>query len=143
MYHNGWTSRKTSFSTFIFISIADCLLVLRDRPFKHNMWSALSIAPYALSLGLFSLLYFVVFPWVEYVRDPKGMCLTRPLPPTNLRHPVDIIRASKIPQPKPLLWDVCGTFHDLSIERVPLERASGTTQNQARHSNRTQYVIVR
>lgn len=53
------------------------------------------------------------------------------------------IRASEIPKHEPLLWDVCGTFHALSIERVPLERASGTTQNKACHSNRTQYAVVR
>ncbi|KAI9927379.1 hypothetical protein ASPWEDRAFT_116947 [Aspergillus wentii DTO 134E9] len=37
------------------------------------MWSIISIAPYAFAVGFFSFLYFCVFPYVEYLRDPKGL----------------------------------------------------------------------
>jgi hypothetical protein len=36
------------------------------------MLSAFSAAPYAVGLGLFLAVYFLVLPYVEYLRDPKG-----------------------------------------------------------------------
>jgi hypothetical protein len=36
--------------------------------------SAFSAAPYAAGLGLFLLGYFFVIPYIEYLRDPKGIC---------------------------------------------------------------------
>ncbi|CAP96235.1 Benzoate 4-monooxygenase [Penicillium chrysogenum] len=35
--------------------------------------SAFSAAPYAAGLGLFLLGYFLVIPYIEYLRDPKGL----------------------------------------------------------------------
>ncbi|KAJ6140334.1 hypothetical protein N7471_006820 [Penicillium samsonianum] len=35
--------------------------------------SAISAAPYAVGLGLFLFAYFLVLPYVEYLRDPKGL----------------------------------------------------------------------
>ena len=37
------------------------------------MWSLIAIAPYAVGLVLFAFAYFVAIPYVEYLRDPKGM----------------------------------------------------------------------
>lgn len=36
--------------------------------------TAISAAPYAAGLGLFLLGYFLVLPYIEYLRDPKGIC---------------------------------------------------------------------
>lgn len=35
--------------------------------------SAFSAAPYAAGLALFLLGYFLVIPYIEYLRDPKGI----------------------------------------------------------------------
>lgn len=35
--------------------------------------TAISAAPYAAGLGLFLLGYFLIFPYIEYLRDPKGI----------------------------------------------------------------------
>lgn len=38
-----------------------------------GMWSFVSLAPYAIGLTFFAFVYFLVMPYVEYLRDPKGM----------------------------------------------------------------------
>ena len=45
-----------------------------------GMWSFVSLAPYAIGLIFFAFVYFLVMPYVEYLRDPKGMilCYRRP-----------------------------------------------------------------
>lgn len=45
--------------------------LLHREPFV-NMWSLIAIAPYAIGLVFFIFVYFVVFPYVENLRDPKG-----------------------------------------------------------------------
>jgi hypothetical protein len=37
------------------------------------MWSLVAAAPYAIGLVFFAFIYFVAIPYVEYLRDPKGM----------------------------------------------------------------------
>lgn len=37
------------------------------------MLSLVLAAPYAAVGGLCTLLYFFVFPFIEYIRDPKGV----------------------------------------------------------------------
>jgi hypothetical protein len=36
------------------------------------MWSLFTVAPYACILGLLLFIYFIAYPFVEYIRDPKG-----------------------------------------------------------------------
>ncbi|GFG27849.1 benzoate 4-monooxygenase cytochrome P450 [Aspergillus udagawae] len=37
------------------------------------MWSLFTVAPYACILGLLLFVYFIAYPFVEYIRDPKGL----------------------------------------------------------------------
>lgn len=37
------------------------------------MLSLLAIAPYAVGLAFISFVYFLAYPYYEYLRDPKGM----------------------------------------------------------------------
>jgi hypothetical protein len=37
-----------------------------------TMWSLFTVAPYACILGLLLFVYFMAYPFVEYIRDPKG-----------------------------------------------------------------------
>lgn len=37
------------------------------------MLSLLAVAPYAFGLALISFVYFLAYPYYEYLRDPKGM----------------------------------------------------------------------
>ncbi|PYH95395.1 cytochrome P450 [Aspergillus ellipticus CBS 707.79] len=37
------------------------------------MWSLFTIAPYAFVVGLLGISYFLVWPFVQYIRDPKGL----------------------------------------------------------------------
>lgn len=37
------------------------------------MWSLFTIAPYAFFIGIVGISYFLVWPFVQYIRDPKGM----------------------------------------------------------------------
>ncbi|EAW18409.1 cytochrome P450 [Aspergillus fischeri NRRL 181] len=37
------------------------------------MWSLFTIAPYACILGLLLFVYFIAYPFAEYIRDPKGL----------------------------------------------------------------------
>ena len=39
------------------------------------MWPLVSVAPYATVLGLVGFMYFVIGPFVGYIRDPKGKLL--------------------------------------------------------------------
>ncbi|KAJ5388289.1 hypothetical protein N7509_010830 [Penicillium cosmopolitanum] len=38
-----------------------------------TMWSVISVAPYAIGLSFFAFAYFVILPYIEYLRDPKGL----------------------------------------------------------------------
>lgn len=40
-----------------------------------TMWSVFSLAPYAIGITFFAFAYFVILPYIEYLRDPKGMSL--------------------------------------------------------------------
>lgn len=37
------------------------------------MLSLLALAPYAVGLVFISFVYFLAYPYYEYLRDPKGM----------------------------------------------------------------------
>lgn len=41
------------------------------------MLSLFSAAPYAVGLVFFTFIYFVGLPYIEYLRDPKGMISPR------------------------------------------------------------------
>lgn len=37
------------------------------------MWTLFTIAPYAFFIGIVGISYFLVWPFVQYIRDPKGI----------------------------------------------------------------------
>lgn len=41
--------------------------------FISKMMSVLAVAPYAIGVLSFTFIYFLALPYVEYLRDPKGM----------------------------------------------------------------------
>lgn len=40
---------------------------------SSKMLSLIAVAPYAVGLGFISFVYFLAYPYFEYLRDPKGM----------------------------------------------------------------------
>jgi hypothetical protein len=43
------------------------------------MLSLLAVAPYAAGLAFVSFVYFLAYPYLEYLRDPKGTWCPEPM----------------------------------------------------------------
>lgn len=101
--------------------------------------------PYAILLLVCLLLYFIVYPFVEYIRDPKGTVqhIHTHLSHNFLKSLANQIRSPQIPKHVPLLGHVLYSVYDSSTRRIQVHEACGAAQEASHPSNRTQYPVVR
>lgn len=122
--------------------------VQRFYHLPHSMitvLTAISAAPYAAGLGLFLLGYFLVFPYIEYLRDPKGICQeTSSMLYLNILGQLltDSSRAEEIPQSHPLLGILSSSIHDHGFAGFPVDGIIRVAQEEPRHPNRAKPVVL-
>ena len=63
----------TSQGLFFSPSILPLVVSENDTFTSSKMLSLLAVAPYAIGLAFISFVYFLAYPYYEYLRDPKGM----------------------------------------------------------------------
>jgi hypothetical protein len=63
----------TSQGLFFSSSILPLVVFNNDTFTSSKMLSLLAIAPYAVGLAFIFFVYFLAYPYYEYLRDPKGM----------------------------------------------------------------------
>lgn len=107
-----------------------------------GMWSFVSLAPYAIGLVFFAFLYFLVIPYVEYLRDPKGMTSYRSHDDHWQKIANIYFRLAKIPQSLSILRILSDTFHADGWKRFPIKRTIRVTQEAPRHSNWSQHALL-
>ena len=98
--------------------------------------TAISAAPYAAGLGLFLLGYFLIFPYIEYLRDPKGICQdTSSMLCLNILGQllINLSRPKEIPKSHPLLRILSSSIHDHGFAGFPVNGIDRVTQEEPRN----------